>query len=168
MSEVIQFFLSCYFPGKTLPHATPGMECDGCSRWVGPGSQWTTAQISSVADGIRSQFVGSAAPARACLGSMASTECSAECNAPTTSTRTKRGVGGRTFESLQFWEAALAAMVNHQGPEVDALRSALSKAKQAAQERPLKVQLAHTAPSIERSPLRIPKLDQERKAKRSF
>ena len=61
-------------------------------------------------------------------------------------------------------EAALAAMGNHQGPEVDALRSALSKAKQAAQERPLKTQLAHTDAFIERSRLRIQKLDQEREA----
>ena len=53
--QVIQFFLSCCFCGKTLFHATQGMERDGCSRWVGPGSPWTTAQISSVADGIRSQ-----------------------------------------------------------------------------------------------------------------
>ena len=61
-------------------------------------------------------------------------------------------------------EAALAAMGNHQGPEVDALRSPLSKAKQAARERTLKTQLAHTDAFIERSRLRIQKLDQEREA----
>ena len=55
-------------------------------------------------------------------------------------------------------EAALAAMGNHHCPEVDALRSALLKAKQAAQERPLKTQLAHTDAFIERSRLRIQKL----------
>ena len=55
-------------------------------------------------------------------------------------------------------------MGSHQGPEVDALRSALSKAQQAAQERPLKAQLAHADAFIERSRLRIQKLDQEREA----
>ena len=47
---------------------------------------------------------------------------------------------------------------------MDVLRSALSKAKQAAQERPLKTQLAHTDAFIERSRLRIQELDQEREA----
>ena len=61
-------------------------------------------------------------------------------------------------------EAALAALENHRGPEVDALRSASSKAKQAAQERPLKAQLAHTDAFIGRSRFRIQKLDQEREA----
>ena len=37
-------------------------------------------------------------------------------------------------------EVVLTSMGSHQGLEVDALRSALSKAKQAAQERPLEVQ----------------------------
>ena len=61
-------------------------------------------------------------------------------------------------------EAALTAMGCHQGPEVDALRSALQKAKQAAQERPLKVQLAQTDAFVERSRLRIKKLEEEREA----
>ena len=61
-------------------------------------------------------------------------------------------------------EAALTAMGSHQGPEVDALRSALSKAKQAAQERPLKVQLAQTDAFVERSRQRIKKLEEERDA----
>ena len=61
-------------------------------------------------------------------------------------------------------EAALTAMGSHQGPEVDALRSALQKAKQAAQERPLKVQLAQTDAFVERSRLRIKKLEEEREA----
>ena len=43
---------------------------------------------------------------------------------------------------------------------MDALRSTLSKAKQAAKERPLTAQLAHTDAFIER----IQKLDQEREA----
>ena len=61
-------------------------------------------------------------------------------------------------------EAALTAMGSHQGPEVDALRSALSNAKQAAQERPLKVQLAQTDAFVERSRQRIKKLEEERDA----
>ena len=47
---------------------------------------------------------------------------------------------------------------------MDALRSALSKANQAAKERPLKAQLVHTDAFNERSLLRIQKLDQEREA----
>ena len=46
-------------------------------------------------------------------------------------------------------ETALASMGTRQAPEVSALRSALSKAKQAAQERSLKVQLVHTGVFIE-------------------
>ena len=55
-------------------------------------------------------------------------------------------------------------MGSHQGPEVEALRSALTKAKQAAEERPLEVQLAQTDAFIERSRFRIQKLVQERDA----
>ena len=91
----------CHFPGETLLHATLGMECDGSSKWVCPGSRGPRP-LQSVADGIRLQVVGSAT-ARASPGSMASTECwGPECNAPTTSTRSRRGVGGCTLESLQF------------------------------------------------------------------
>ena len=86
---------------------------------------------------------------------MASGRSSSDIQQQQRHTRSRCGVGGSTVESLQ------SAMGSHQGPEVDALRSALSKAKQAAQERPLKAQLAHTDALIERSRLRIQKLDQE-------
>ena len=69
------------------------------------------------------------------------------------SSRDHRGVDGvnRLFRPRMQRRAPdpnLAAMGIHQGPEVDTLRSALSKAKQAAQERPLK-ELAHTDACIE-------------------
>ena len=49
---------------------------------------------------------------------------------------------------------ALAAMGSHQGPEVEVLRSSLKKEKHAAEQRPLKVQSAHTDAFIERARLR--------------
>ena len=70
----------------------------------------------------------------------------------------------RARSKVSSLEAALTAMGSHQAPVVDALRSALSKAKQAAQERPLKVQLAQTDAFVERSRQRIKKLEDERDA----
>ena len=137
--QVIQFFLFCHFPGKTLPHATKGVE------WVGPDSLWTTAQFSSVADGInrvlgpRMQRAHGAPDPDAALG------C--------------------TFESLY------PAWRQHKWPQ-GIIRvqkwtffavPSLSKAKQVAKERPLKAQLVHTDVFIERSRLRIQE-DQEQEA----
>ena len=52
-------------------------------------------------------------------------------------------------------EAALNVMVGHPCPEVDVLKAALQKAKEAARERPLTEQLAFTESFIERSRKRI-------------
>ena len=161
--QVIQFLLLRHFPGKTLLHATPVMECDGSSNgWVqvlrGPrpnSVRWPMAlgrrssdqqQQGRTRGRWRQPSVGAqnATPPRRAPDPDAAME-----------------VARSKFSSF---EAALAAMGNHQGPEVDALRSALSKAKQAAKERPLKAQLAHTDAFIERSRLRVQKLDQERDA----
>ena len=65
---------------------------------------------------------------------------------------------------LSSLEAVLTAMGSYQGPEVDALRSALSKAKQAAQERPLKVQLARSMRSWRGHVNASRKLEEERDA----
>ena len=54
-------------------------------------------------------------------------------------------------------EAALQALWNFQGPEVDVLKNALSRAKQAAQTRPLKEQLNDAF--IQRSQKRIASLE---------
>ena len=48
------------------------------------------------------------------------------------------------LENMHVRRLFLTVMGSHQGPEVDAFRSGLSKAKQAAQERTLVVQLAQT------------------------
>ena len=59
-------------------------------------------------------------------------------------------------------EAALQAMGDFQGPEVDVLKNSLSRAKQAAQTRPLKEQLAQNDAFIQRSQKRIASLERER------
>ena len=56
-------------------------------------------------------------------------------------------------------EAALNALVGLSGPEVDVLKAALHKAKEAARERPLTEQLALTESFIERSRKRIEALE---------
>ena len=59
-------------------------------------------------------------------------------------------------------EAALQAMGDFQGPEVDVLKNALSRAQQAARTRPLKEQLAQNDTFIQRSQKRIASLEPER------
>ena len=59
-------------------------------------------------------------------------------------------------------EAALQAMGDFQGPEVDVLKNALSRAQQAARTRPLKEQLAQNDAFIQRSQKRIASLERER------
>ena len=59
-------------------------------------------------------------------------------------------------------EAALQAMGDFQGPEVDVLKNSLSRAKQAAQTRPVKEQLAQNDAFIQRSQKRIASLERER------
>ena len=116
-------------------------------RWVQVYA-WATAQVSSVADGTMSQFVGSAG-AGACSGSMASTECFApECNAPTTSTRSRRGVGGCTVKSLQSGDGT-GVHGDSSGSRSERSSKCVVEAKQAAQERSLKAQLVHTGAFIE-------------------
>ena len=56
-------------------------------------------------------------------------------------------------------EAALNVLVGHSGPEVDVLKAAYQKAKEAAHERPLPEQLAFTESFIERSRKRIELLE---------
>ena len=56
-------------------------------------------------------------------------------------------------------EAALQAMGDFQGPEVDVLKNALSRAQQAARTRPLKEQLAQSDAFIQRSQKRIASLE---------
>ena len=59
-------------------------------------------------------------------------------------------------------EAAVQAMGDFQGPEMDVLQSALAKAKSAARTRPLKEQIAQNDAFIQRSQKRIASLDRER------
>ena len=56
-------------------------------------------------------------------------------------------------------EAVLNALVGNSGPEVDVLKAALHKAKEAARERPLTPQLALTESFFERSRKRIEALE---------
>ena len=65
---------------------------------------------------------------------------------------------------VQRFEEALKAMGDLQGPEVDYLRDALKKARQAAQERPLTSQMTECRRFIERSERRLEKINAEREA----
>ena len=58
----------------------------------------------------------------------------------------------------------MKAMGDLQGPEVDYLRDALKKARQAAQERPLTSQMTECRRFIERSERRLEKINAEREA----
>ena len=65
---------------------------------------------------------------------------------------------------VQRFEEALKAMGDLQGREVDYLRDALKKARQAAQERPLTSQMTECRRFIERSERRLEKINAEREA----
>ena len=95
--KVIQFFVSCPFPGETLSHVSR-MECNASSKRVGPrpnSVRWPMASSSSGQGPAQGRW-----------------------RQP--SVRPVALVGGRTV-----------LVMGHQGPEVDALLSGLSKAKEA-------------------------------------
>ena len=92
-------------------------------------------------------------------GSLASTQREVqECGACTSSSRSRRGVGGRTFESLQFGGSV--------GGHGESSGSRGGRSPQCVVEGEAGFArtaiLAHTDACIERSRLRIQKLDQER------
>ena len=127
---------SCFcilLPGKTSQHATQEMDVNGYSQWLGPGSPWTSTEVEKwpvASSGRKQPTFNQQEPTR-------------RQPAPRSNVRAPDPDGALVHarSKVSSLEAALTAMGSHQGPEVDALRSALQKAKQAAQERPLKVQL---------------------------
>ena len=130
---------------------------NGHSKWLGPGSPWTSTKVGEVAGGIiRSQATDKQVGANSrALATGHSTKQRAR-------SRSRRSSGTCSFESVEFG-GCFDRYGSRRCPP-----SALSKAKQVAQERPLKVQLAQTGAFVERSRQRIKKLEEERDAEVEF
>ena len=130
------------------------------------GSRFSVDHVPNKFSGRWHQVAGRRICSSRDQGSMASTECSGpECNAAPDPDAALKVARSKVSSLL----AALAAMGTHLGSEKDAHRVVEGEAgKQAAQERPLKARLAHADAFIERSRLRIQKLETRSKDGASF